>query len=177
VSKEERSGDICNPCVLKVKRFNMLPKGSDKNWFDTVDSKKTTSYTVMKVNKHSYFKSNFKRFQHAIANAHRFQYFQSPCPSTSGTPTSSMSRPTVDRSPKKNKKQLFQSSAENPLAVSPIKKKHFYVSKRMKMISSPVRTERKQQNPRKIDLGALPRPLPFPGFFDPNIWNRQVTLL
>lgn len=29
---EARSGDICNACVLLVKRWKKLPAGSKKNW-------------------------------------------------------------------------------------------------------------------------------------------------
>ena len=28
----DRSGDICNACVLLVKRWKKLPRGSKKNW-------------------------------------------------------------------------------------------------------------------------------------------------
>lgn len=30
--KERRSGEICNACVLLVKRWKKLPKGTDRNW-------------------------------------------------------------------------------------------------------------------------------------------------
>lgn len=29
---ERRSGEICNACVLLVKRFKKLPPGNDRNW-------------------------------------------------------------------------------------------------------------------------------------------------
>ncbi|CAD6241479.1 GSCOCG00009276001-RA-CDS [Cotesia congregata] len=37
--KEPRTGEICNACVLLVKRFKKLPPGSLRNWFYTVDSR------------------------------------------------------------------------------------------------------------------------------------------
>jgi len=36
---EERSGEICNACVLLVKRFVKLPAGSDKHWGHVVDAR------------------------------------------------------------------------------------------------------------------------------------------
>jgi len=36
---EEREGDICNACVLLVKRYKKLPKSTKKNWAHTVDSR------------------------------------------------------------------------------------------------------------------------------------------
>jgi len=36
---EERDGDICNACVLLVKRYKKLPKDTKKNWAHTVDSR------------------------------------------------------------------------------------------------------------------------------------------
>ena len=34
-----RSGDMCNACVLIVKRFKKLPRSSKKDWAHIVDSK------------------------------------------------------------------------------------------------------------------------------------------
>ncbi|XP_042326537.1 SIN3-HDAC complex-associated factor [Sceloporus undulatus] len=36
---EARSGDICNACVLLVKRWKKLPAGSKKNWNHVVDAR------------------------------------------------------------------------------------------------------------------------------------------
>lgn len=36
---ETRSGDICNACVLLVKRWKKLPAGSKKNWNHVVDAR------------------------------------------------------------------------------------------------------------------------------------------
>ncbi|KAK2858670.1 hypothetical protein Q5P01_003290 [Channa striata] len=40
---EVRSGDICNACVLLVKRWKKLPAGSKKNWNHVVDAKAGSS--------------------------------------------------------------------------------------------------------------------------------------
>lgn len=37
--EEDRSGEICNACVLLVKRFIKLPVGSDRNWNHVVDAR------------------------------------------------------------------------------------------------------------------------------------------
>ncbi len=36
---EIRQGEICNACVLLVKRFHKLPRGSQKNWAHVVDAR------------------------------------------------------------------------------------------------------------------------------------------
>lgn len=36
---EDRSGEICNACVLLVKRFLKLPQGSTRNWNHVVDAR------------------------------------------------------------------------------------------------------------------------------------------
>ncbi|KAM8883408.1 SIN3-HDAC complex-associated factor-like [Synchiropus picturatus] len=40
---EVRCGDICNACVLLVKRWKKLPAGTKKNWNHVVDAKAGTS--------------------------------------------------------------------------------------------------------------------------------------
>ena len=37
--EEERRGDICNACVLIVKRWNKLPPSQTKNWAHVVDAR------------------------------------------------------------------------------------------------------------------------------------------
>jgi len=37
--KEDRAGEICNACVLLVKRFTKLPAGSSRNWNHVVDAR------------------------------------------------------------------------------------------------------------------------------------------
>ncbi|XP_029455867.1 SIN3-HDAC complex-associated factor isoform X1 [Rhinatrema bivittatum] len=49
---ETRSGDICNACVLLVKRWKKLPAGSKKNWNHVVDARAGPSLkTTMKPKK------------------------------------------------------------------------------------------------------------------------------
>merc|ERR1712243_187217 len=39
LESEERRGDICNACVLIVKRWRQLPLGTSKNWAHVVDAR------------------------------------------------------------------------------------------------------------------------------------------
>ncbi|XP_028255987.1 SIN3-HDAC complex-associated factor-like [Parambassis ranga] len=50
---EVRCGDICNACVLLVKRWKKLPAGSKKNWNHVVDAKAGSSMkaTLKKIKK------------------------------------------------------------------------------------------------------------------------------
>ncbi|XP_034941472.1 SIN3-HDAC complex-associated factor [Chelonus insularis] len=77
--KERRSGEICNACVLLVKRWKKLPAGSDRNWQHVVDAragpgiksltkfksknKKKTKEAAEKIikKKHVYIKSEQER--------------------------------------------------------------------------------------------------------------------
>ncbi|KAG7455916.1 hypothetical protein MATL_G00246190 [Megalops atlanticus] len=43
---ETRSEDICNACVLSVKRWKKLPAGSKKNWSHRVDAKVGTNQKI-----------------------------------------------------------------------------------------------------------------------------------
>lgn len=36
---EKRSGEICNACVLLVKRWKKLPTGTNRNWQHVVDAR------------------------------------------------------------------------------------------------------------------------------------------
>lgn len=36
---ERRTGEICNACVLLVKRWKKLPAGSNRNWRHVVDAR------------------------------------------------------------------------------------------------------------------------------------------
>ncbi|KAJ8032085.1 SIN3-HDAC complex-associated factor [Holothuria leucospilota] len=36
---EQRAGEICNACVLLIKRWKKLPKGTDRNWNHVVDAR------------------------------------------------------------------------------------------------------------------------------------------
>lgn len=46
LTKEKRSGDICNACVLLVKRWKKLPPGTGKDWRHVVDSRDTSNGKV-----------------------------------------------------------------------------------------------------------------------------------
>ncbi|XP_063053739.1 SIN3-HDAC complex associated factor, like [Engraulis encrasicolus] len=48
---EDRVGDICNACVLLVKRWKKLPHGSKKNWKHVVDARAGPGYKPPKPKK------------------------------------------------------------------------------------------------------------------------------
>ncbi|XP_078000161.1 SIN3-HDAC complex-associated factor-like [Glandiceps talaboti] len=39
LKSEKRTGEICNACVLLVKRWKKLPKGTERNWHHVVDAR------------------------------------------------------------------------------------------------------------------------------------------
>ncbi|XP_002734558.1 SIN3-HDAC complex-associated factor-like [Saccoglossus kowalevskii] len=39
LKNDKRTGEICNACVLLVKRWKKLPKGTDRNWHHVVDAR------------------------------------------------------------------------------------------------------------------------------------------
>jgi len=45
----ERTGDICNACVLIVKRWRQLPRGTDKNWAHVVDARAGPGHNTKKM--------------------------------------------------------------------------------------------------------------------------------
>ncbi|CAG7723870.1 unnamed protein product [Allacma fusca] len=50
--REDRSGEICNACVLLVKRWKKLPQGSQRNWNHVVDARAGHgSKPLSKINK------------------------------------------------------------------------------------------------------------------------------
>lgn len=48
---EDRVGDICNACVLLVKRWKKLPLGSKKNWNHVVDARAGPGFKMTKPRK------------------------------------------------------------------------------------------------------------------------------
>ncbi|KAM7406093.1 hypothetical protein PAMP_000495 [Pampus punctatissimus] len=48
---EVRVGDICNACVLLVKRWKKLPNGSKKNWNHVVDARAGPGFKMTKPKK------------------------------------------------------------------------------------------------------------------------------
>ncbi|KAK1341283.1 hypothetical protein QTO34_017687 [Cnephaeus nilssonii] len=95
---ETRSGDICNACVLLVKRWKKLPAGSKKNWNHVVDARagpslkttlkpkkvKTLSGNRIKSNQISKLQKEFKRHNSdAHSTTSSASPAQSPCYSNS----------------------------------------------------------------------------------------------
>uniref|UniRef100_A0A6I8NTB9 SIN3-HDAC complex associated factor n=1 Tax=Ornithorhynchus anatinus TaxID=9258 RepID=A0A6I8NTB9_ORNAN len=91
---ETRSGDICNACVLLVKRWKKLPAGSKKNWNHVVDARagpslkttlkpkkvKTLSGSRIKSNQISKLQKEFKRHNSdAHSTTSSASPAQSPC--------------------------------------------------------------------------------------------------
>ncbi|XP_059258685.1 SIN3-HDAC complex-associated factor isoform X1 [Mustela nigripes] len=91
---ETRSGDICNACVLLVKRWKKLPAGSKKNWNHVVDARagpslkttlkpkkvKTLSGNRIKSNQISKLQKEFKRHNSdAHSTTSSASPAQSPC--------------------------------------------------------------------------------------------------
>ncbi|XP_066114143.1 SIN3-HDAC complex-associated factor isoform X2 [Saccopteryx bilineata] len=91
---ETRSGDICNACVLLVKRWKKLPAGSKKNWNHVVDARagpslkttlkpkkvKTLSGNRIKSNQINKLQKEFKRHNSdAHSTTSSASPAQSPC--------------------------------------------------------------------------------------------------
>ncbi|KAM6290677.1 SIN3-HDAC complex-associated factor isoform 1-T4 [Porphyrio hochstetteri] len=91
---EARSGDICNACVLLVKRWKKLPAGSKKNWNHVVDARagpslkttlkpkkiKTLPGSRIKSNQISKLQKEFKRHNSdAHSTTSSASPAQSPC--------------------------------------------------------------------------------------------------
>jgi len=49
LESEERRGDICNACVLIVKRWRQLPLGTSKNWAHVVDARAGPGHNTKKM--------------------------------------------------------------------------------------------------------------------------------
>jgi len=49
LESEERTGDICNACVLIVKRWRQLPVGTSKNWAHVVDARAGPGHNTKKM--------------------------------------------------------------------------------------------------------------------------------
>jgi len=49
LASEERTGDICNACVLIVKRWRQLPLGTSKNWAHVVDARAGPGHNTKKM--------------------------------------------------------------------------------------------------------------------------------
>uniref|UniRef100_A0A3B5LS76 Sinhcafl antisense lncRNA n=1 Tax=Xiphophorus couchianus TaxID=32473 RepID=A0A3B5LS76_9TELE len=81
---EDRVGDICNACVLLVKRWKKLPHGSKKNWNHVVDARAGPGFKVTKPKK---IKNSDGKKKSKLKKLHKFKRQNSDAHST----TSSMS--------------------------------------------------------------------------------------
>ncbi|KAM4615608.1 SIN3-HDAC complex-associated factor-like [Polymixia lowei] len=88
---EVRCGDICNACVLLVKRWKKLPAGSKKNWNHVVDAKGGSSLKATmktkKIKKKKVRSSQISRVQNELkrinSDAHSTTSSTSPAQSPS----------------------------------------------------------------------------------------------
>ncbi|MGH0130204.1 UNVERIFIED_CONTAM: hypothetical protein FKN15_041715 [Acipenser sinensis] len=85
---EDRTGDICNACVLLVKRWKKLPLGSKKNWHHVVDARagpgfKLTKPKKMKSSDGKKMKSNLKKLHLKRQNSDAHSTASSASPSQS----------------------------------------------------------------------------------------------
>ncbi|XP_077057762.1 SIN3-HDAC complex associated factor, like [Siphateles boraxobius] len=81
---EDRVGDICNACVLLVKRWKKLPHGSKKNWNHVVDARAGPGFKLTKPKK---VKNSDGKKKSKLKKLHKFKRQNSDAHST----TSSMS--------------------------------------------------------------------------------------
>ncbi|XP_065117640.1 SIN3-HDAC complex associated factor, like [Paramisgurnus dabryanus] len=81
---EDRVGDICNACVLLVKRWKKLPHGSKKNWNHVVDARAGPGFKLTKPKK---VKNIDGKKKSKLKKLHKFKRQNSDAHST----TSSMS--------------------------------------------------------------------------------------
>lgn len=62
---EKRSGEICNACVLLVKRWKKLPSGSNRNWHHVVDARAGPgTKSIMKIKSKSKEEKMKKKHKH-----------------------------------------------------------------------------------------------------------------
>jgi len=59
--ESERAGDICNACVLIVKRWRQLPRGTAKNWAHVVDARAGPGHNTKKMMVSVVLKPNNKK--------------------------------------------------------------------------------------------------------------------
>ncbi|KAM9410209.1 SIN3-HDAC complex associated factor, like isoform 1-T1 [Pholidichthys leucotaenia] len=67
---EDRVGDICNACVLLVKRWKKLPHGSKKNWNHVVDARAGPGFKVTKPKK---MKNSDGKKKSKLKKLHKFK--------------------------------------------------------------------------------------------------------
>ncbi|XP_034046852.1 SIN3-HDAC complex associated factor, like isoform X2 [Thalassophryne amazonica] len=85
---EDRVGDICNACVLLVKRWKKLPNGSKKNWNHVVDARAGPGFKVTKPKK---IKSSDGKKKIKIKKLHKMNRQNSDAHSTTSSVSPSQS--------------------------------------------------------------------------------------
>ena len=63
-------GDICNACVLLVKRWKKLPNGSKKNWNHVVDARAGPGFKLTKPKK---MKNSDGKRKSKLKKLHKFK--------------------------------------------------------------------------------------------------------
>ncbi|KAL4613511.1 protein FAM60A-like isoform X1 [Arapaima gigas] len=116
---EDRVGDICNACVLLVKRWKKLPTGSKKNWNHVVDARAGPGFKLTKPKKlkNSEKQKNklkrlhsFKRQSEFIYNKIKDSDAHSTTSSTSPSQSPSYSNQSDDGSDIESKQKRSSSS-------------------------------------------------------------------
>ncbi|KAG7468538.1 hypothetical protein MATL_G00143550 [Megalops atlanticus] len=85
---EDRVGDICNACVLLVKRWKKLPLGSKKNWSHVVDARAGPGFKLTKPKK---IKSSDGKKKSKLKRLHKFKRQNSDAHSTTSSTSPSQS--------------------------------------------------------------------------------------
>ncbi|KAJ8396723.1 hypothetical protein AAFF_G00015610 [Aldrovandia affinis] len=85
---EDRVGDICNACVLLVKRWKKLPLGSKKNWSHVVDARAGPGFKMTKPKK---VKSSDGKKKSKLKRLHKFKRQNSDAHSTTSSTSPSQS--------------------------------------------------------------------------------------
>ena len=84
--EEEREGEICNACVLLVKRWKKLPKNTKRNWSHVVDARAGPgAKNFVKQKKKDENSEEFEKI--------RRKHFPKKTPMTGGSEEGSMSPP------------------------------------------------------------------------------------
>lgn len=80
--RERRSGEICNACVLLVKRWKKLPDGTNRHWNHVVDARAGpgTKSTLKIKNKLSPSMHKYKSPLKSKRSSQTFRSIPSPCP-------------------------------------------------------------------------------------------------
>ncbi|KAG9331814.1 hypothetical protein JZ751_016968 [Albula glossodonta] len=85
---EDRVGDICNACVLLVKRWKKLPLGSKKNWSHVVDARAGPGFKLTKPKK---VKSSDGKKKSKLKKLHKLKRQNSDAHSTTSSTSPSQS--------------------------------------------------------------------------------------